>query len=691
MKIFWKGFCGIIFQTVLLREFFSVFYGTELSFVFTLSLWIIAAAEGSYFLRKIRNYPLTYNFLTIFENFFFIISIFLLRGTRHISQIQFSQSFLLFSFLIVFFAGFIEGGKFVLLSSLYRWEKSSGRIYGLESVGALTGGVLLPFFFSLNLNTFHILFLTSIFNFLTLLEFKKHKFSFLFLFFLFFLFSFFSPFIETKSLNLKWKPFKIIKSFYTPYQNIEIVRKNTEIVLSSNGLPEISNQPDYYSLKNIVFFSVCFLNKFKNAIIVSSPEIIEEIMKYRPEKIYYVGQDKKKIEIVKKYFLKKNYKNLIFIKKDPYLFLKNTDLNFDVIFIGKCLPLSFRENRKFTDEFVSLVSRKVKIVSLILPGNYDYIGKDTSFLHSIIYHTFKKHFRYSKFIFSYPFISIYSNIPLNNVNKKMIVDNDFFNRSYLKYVLDKKRAKIYIAKNIEKTPLNTLNSQNLFFFSISHFFSFSNKKAGVFFFDYFKKITRTKILPFIFSFIFFIIFLFISKKNIRSGIIFTNGFVCFGYESLLIIITQIIHGYIYSKISTVIALFMGGISAGAIISGNFLKRKHLIYSELLNFSFYSISFLLIYLLKTMPFLLLIILIFISGFFVGFEFGIISGIEKGGFTDKTGKLYAFDLTGGALSSISIPLLILPIFGLYLSFLIFPLVKFTNLIFQKPWSWERINSI
>ena len=404
-------------------------------------------------------------------------------------------------------------------------------------------------------------------------------------------------------------------------------------------------------------------------------------MKYSPEKIYYVGQDKKKIEIVKKYFLKKNYKNLIFIKKDPYLFLKNTDLNFDVIFIGKCLPLSFRENRKFTDEFVSLVSRKVKIVSLILPGNYDYIGKDTSFLHSIIYHTFKKHFRYSKFIFSYPFISIYSNIPLNNVNKKLIVDNDFFNRSYLKYVLDKKRAKIYIAKNIEKTPLNTLNSQNLFFFSISHFFSFSNKKAGVFFFNYFKKITRTKILPFILSFIFFIVFLFISKKNIRSGIIFTNGFVCFGYESLLIIITQIIHGYIYSKISTVIALFMGGISAGAIISGNFLKRKHLIYSELLNFSFYSISFLLIYLLKTMPFLLLLILIFISGFFVGFEFGIISGIEKGEFTDKTGKLYAFDLTGGALSSISIPLLILPIFGLYLSFLIFPLVKFTNLLFQN----------
>jgi len=684
-----KGFCGIIFQTVLLREFFSVFYGTELSFVFTLSFWIIAAGCGSYLLRKIKNYPLTYNFLIIFENFFFIISIFLLRGTRHISQIYFSQSFLLFSFFIVFVAGFIEGSKFVLLSSLYRWEKSSGRVYGLEAAGALTGGVILPFFFFLNLNTFHILFITSIFNFLTLLKFKKHKFSFSFLFFFFFISFFFSPFIEIKSLNLKWKPFEIIKSFYTSYQNIEIVKKNTEIVLSSNGIPEISNQPDYYSLKNIVFFSVGFLNKFKNALIISNPEIIEEIEKYRPEKIYYVEQDKKKIEIVKKYFLKRNYENLNYIKKDPYLFLKNTDLNFDVIFIGKSLPLNFRENRKFTDEFISLVSRKVKIVSLILPGNYDYIGKNTSFLHSIIYHTFKKHFRYSRFIFSYPFISIYSNIPLNRVNKKMIVDNDFLNKTYLKYVLDKKREKMYIAKNIEKTPLNTLNSQNLFFFSISHFFSLSNKKTGIFFFNYFKKITRTKIFLFILSFIFFIIFLFISKKNIRGGIVFTNGFVCFGYESLLIIITQIIHGYIYSKISTMIALFMGGISAGAIISGNFLKKKNLLYSEFFNFSFYIISFLLIYFFRTIPFLFLLILIFTSGFFVGVEFGIISVIEKGEFTEKTGKLYTFDLTGGAISSILIPLLILPIFGLYLSFLIFPLVKFSNLIFQKPWSWKRVN--
>jgi len=681
LKIFWKGFCGIIFQTVFLREFFSVFYGTELSLVFTLSLWIIAAGCGSYLLKKVKNYTLIFNFFTLFENFFFILMIFLLRRLRHISYIQFTHSFLLFSFTSVFIAGFIEGARFVLLSHLFKWEKSSGRVYGLEAAGALTGGVLLPFFFSLNLNPFHILFITSIFNFLTLLEFKAHKFSFSFLFFLFFISAFFSPSIETKSLNLKWKPFKIIKSFYTPYQNIEIVKKNTEIVLSSNGIPEISNQPDYYSLKNIVFFSICFLNKFKNALIISNPEIIEEIIKYRPEKIYYVEQDKKKIGIVKKYFLKKNYENLIFIKKDPYLFLKKTDLNFDVIFIGKCLPLSLRENRKFTDEFVALVSRKVKIVSLILPGNYDYIGKNTSFLHSIIYHTFKKHFRYSKFIFSYPFISIYSNIPLNNVNKKMIVDKDFLNLSYLKYVLDKKREKMYIAKNIEKTPLNTLNSQYLFFFTISHFFSFSNKKTGIFFFNYFKKITRIKILTFILSFIFFIIFLFISKKNIRGGIIFTNGFVCFGYESLLIIITQITHGYIYSKISTVIALFMGGISAGAIVSGNFLKRKHLIYSEFLNFSFYTISFFLIYFLKTLPFLLLVILIFTSGFFVGLEFGIISGIEKGEFTNKTGKLYAFDLTGGAISSILIPILILPIFGLYLSFLIFPLVKFTNLIFQN----------
>ena len=73
------------------------------------------------------------------------------------------------------------------------------------------------------------------------------------------------------------------------------------------------------------------------------------------------------------------------------------------------------------------------------------------------------------------------------------------------------------------------------------------------------------------------------------------------------------------------------------------------------------------------------MIFISGFFVGLEFGLISFLDKSQFVDKTGKLYAFDLLGGSLSSVVIPFLILPIFGLYLSFIIFPVVKLSNFLF------------
>lgn len=507
---------------------------------------------------------------------------------------------------------------------------------------------------------------------------RKHKMAFSLLTIIFIFSSSLSPFLEKKSLNLKWTPFKIVKSIYTPYQNIEIVEKQNELVLSSNGFPEVSNQPDYYSLKNIVFFSIYPLKKVKNVLILSNPELIEEMEKYRPEKIYYVEIDPEKINTIKKYFLKKNYKNLVFVKEDPYLFLKKTKMEFDVIFAGKVMPLSFRENRKFTSSSVSLLSKKTKIVSLILPGNYDYVGKETSFIHSIVFNTFRKQFKYHKFVFAYPFISIYSNVPLKDINKNLIIDKDFFNPYYLKYTLNEKKQVQYIKKNIEKTQENTVNNQILLFTSISRFISLSNQKTGSFLFHYFKKISGNKILTvYVFVFLFLLFFL-ISKKNIYTGIILTNGVVCFGFELLIIILFQILFGYIYSKISILIALFMAGISTGGLISITFLRKKYLFYSEFLQFFFYTFSFMIIYFLKEIPSFLFFISIFLSGFFVGIEFGIISGLLKERFVEKTGKLYAIDLAGGVVSSLVIPFIILPLAGIYTSFILFPVLKFSNLI-------------
>ena len=676
MAIFLKGICGIIFQTILLREFFCTFFGSEFSFVIVLFFWMAGCGIGSFLFKKVKNYSFLFNFLTIFENVFFILSIFLLRTLRHISQIQFFLPFIISSFFIVFLSGLFEGSRFVLLSSLFKEEKSSGKVYGLEGLGALVGGIIIYFFFFLNSNPFFVLSIISIINLFTFIRPKKFSY-FLLLPFLFILF--YSNVLENISLNFKWKPFEIANSFYTPYQNIEIVKKDKEIVLSTNGIPEISNQPDIYSLKNIVFFSICFLDKLENVLVVSNPEIIDEIEKYKPKNIYYVDVDSKKIEIIKKNFLKKNYKNLKFINSQLDPFIKKTDLNFDVIFLGETFPLNFYQNTRFTSSFVSHLSKKTKIVSLLLPGNYEYAGKDISLIHSIVYNTFKKHFEYSKFIFTYPFISIFSNVQLNQVNKNFIYDNDFFNPSYIKYTLSHEKEKQYIRKNIIKTNENTINNQFLLLISVSNFLSLSNKKIGNFFFNYFKIISENKNILYFLLFFIFILFLLISRKNVGSKIVFTNGFISFGFESLLIIITQVIFGYVYSKISTLTALFMGGISIGSIISMNFLKKENIFYIEAFVLSFYILSFITIYFIRTLPFSFLLGMIFISGFFVGLEFGLISFLDKSQFVDKTGKLYAFDLLGGSLSSVVIPFLILPIFGLYLSFIIFPVVKLSNFLF------------
>ncbi|MCM8804717.1 MAG: hypothetical protein NC833_05645, partial [Candidatus Omnitrophica bacterium] len=218
------------------------------------------------------------------------------------------------------------------------------------------------------------------------------------------------------------------------------------------------------------------------------------------------------------------------------------------------------------------------------------------------------------------------------------------------------------------------SNQFCLYYSLSYYFSQTSTKIGNLMDSIFTKLYNVR--KFIYS-VFLILFLFMlfPFPSPYSSIILTNGFSCFTFETIFIFLFQINFGFLYGFISRIIGIFMAGISLGSLLS--VLKnhnRKTIYYSEIFHFIFYLFSFLLVINGK-----LSLVLIFISGFFIGWEFGVISFIsKKENIVEITGKFYSVDLIGSLSSSLFFPLFFIPALGIYYSLLLIPILKLSNLI-------------
>jgi len=412
-----------------------------------------------------------------------------------------------------------------------------------------------------------------------------------------------------------------------------------------------------------------------------------EMKKYPIKEIKYLEIDYKQIEVIKKYFIKEREK-ILFEISDPYAFLAKTDEKFDIIFLGYDLPLTLVENRFFTIEFLTILKRHLTqqgLISISLSGSPDYIGKDLLYSHSSIYKTFKRVFLNDKIVLAYPIIYLFS----ENINFEKIsftpyyeFDNEFFNPFYLNYVLDPKKQTNF-KKILLNCPsmINTNFSPTTIYYSLSYWFSKFSPNAGKFILKNFLIIFNLKKGQYLLFLFFFIIFGFIFRKKIvMYSIGFSNGFLSISFELLLLFLFQINFGYLYFFISVLISFFMIGLSSGGFFSEiKQIKENFIVKSEFFHLIFYFIAFISLFLFKKLPLLFYGIFLLTSGFFVGFEFGLLTFfLKKENLIEAVGNVYSLDLLGALLGCFCLPFLFLPMMGFLNCIFLFTLIKLANFL-------------
>jgi spermidine synthase len=740
------GISGMIAQIILLREFLISFFGNELTLGIILANWLILEAIGAFFIGK--TVERTEKKLEIYVLFQLIFSIALPFGI-YLSRVF--KNFLLttpgegLGFAPIFYSSFLillpvtlpHGALFAYGSKLYSQyikedASSIGKVYVLETIGSIIGGLLMTFLLIQYLNSFEIAFAISLMNALISAMLlwptsrsSNHPVQILFWVLsglLSFVFAYgllpqTSSAIHRSSIRSQWKDLNVIHNENSIYGNITITKRGEQYTFFTNGIPSITTPiPDIASIEDFIHFTMLSHEKPESILILSGGAggMIYEILKYPVNRVDYVELDPLLLKLIQKFPTpltqsELSDKRVKIHYTDGRFFVKRTQDRFDIIFIGLSAPQELQTNRLFSSEFFSSARDKMNpngIIALSLPGSLTYISPELRDLNACILETLKNVYRSVRIIPGDVNLYLASNSDeLNQVTPTEMIKRledrkikaSLITKGYIEYRLHDRWLKWFL-KSMEGKMIN-INSDFRplgVFFSLSYWNAlFSPYLTGIFkgFEKFSLKITIFLIT--ILTFTFAAIFAkrpYISRYSVPYAL-FTTGLTGMIFNLSIIFTFQTLYGYLYYQIGLLVTIFMGGIAFGSLYITHYLDRIKkdlnlflIIELLIILFSFilpFVLSILSLHLEKPIIYVFLyaafLAMSFLSGVLLGFQFPLATKIylstylKEGTVGQTAGLLYGADLFGGFFGGLFGGVLLLPILGLKESCFMMAMIK------------------
>jgi spermidine synthase len=745
------GMSGIVGQIVLLREFLIAFSGNELTLGIILGNWLILEAIGSFFLgktaekteRRIEIYAL----LQLIFSLAFPLAIYLARVFKNLilttpgeglgfGPIFYSSFLVLLPMTVAHGALFTYGAK--LYSQISREDAPSiGKVYVLETIGSIIGGLLFSFLLIQYFHSFEIALMIALFNTIISMlllwpeqnrpSIKRRKIlwglsilSTLFSFYL--LFSSASNRIHLSSLSSQWKNLNVIHNENSIYGNITITQRGEQFTFFTDGVPSITTPvPDVASIEDFVHFPMLFHQKPETVLVLSGGAggMIHEILKHPVSRVDYVELDPLLLKLIQKFPTPLTQSELSDQRVnihdvDGRFFVNKTQNRFDLIFIGLSAPQELQTNRLFTSEFFSVAKKRMNpggIIVLTLPGSLTYLSAELKDLNGCILNTLKGVYRSVRIIAGDATLYLASDSEkLERVKQGEIIrrleerkiKTSLINEKYIQYRLQE-RWLTWFLKSIEgeQVPINSDFRPLAVFFHLSYWNAlFSPYLTGMFKWAEGLSLKLTLTLTALFTMILLILF---KKKPQLSRYalpyaIFTSGFADMMLYLAILFTFQTLYGYLYYQMGLLVTLFMAGI---ALSSLTITQRLDRIKKDLLLFL--TTELLIILFSMILPFVLSIpshhlekpsiyillyaiflIMPFLCGILVGLQFPLASKIylvsrtEEGRFSQTAGLLYGADLFGGFFGGLFGGVLLLPILGLMDSCFLMAAIKVSSFI-------------
>jgi len=423
------GFCSMVVQSLLVREFLVVVYGTELSLGLLFSSWLlwvaIGAEIGAHIAPRVRNAVVSFSLWLIAVACLLPIQVLLIRSTHFLLRTphgEFPPPLPMALHMLFVLSPFSTavGFTFPLGVRLYREAKRVtprpvALIYMVEAVGSFIGGCMFTFLLVRMLHPCLLISMVSLMLCLasaSLLWCAFANSSFRSLLCVIALMPavlqlVFASKFERATVTLRWNSFgtgnELLLNFDSPYQNIAIGKRLDQYSLFCDG-HFVTSFPDEYTNASLAMLLVAEAKKPSNVLVIGNglEGLLSQLLKAGIKHVDYVQTDPLLIDAMMPFLSPPDKEALRtgrikLLHADGRRFVRETKKHYDLIFLHLGDPSTAQLNRYYTVEFFELVKKKLKedgVFALHITGSESYFGEALASYVGSIYHTLKASFRH---------------------------------------------------------------------------------------------------------------------------------------------------------------------------------------------------------------------------------------------------------------------------------------------------------
>jgi spermidine synthase len=669
LLIFLSGFIATVVQVLIIRGLTTLLEGNEFMMGWTIGIWMLLTGTGAFLGRKFNTLKIniisTQNILLAISAFppVLLVLLNLIKNSLFLPGMQVSPLLFIFvSFLVLGPTCLLTGFLYSLfVRSIQSDKKNFIRVYAIESLGSIAGGVTVSFllinWLTVLQSLFLLLFLISFILFLL----RKVKTNLILSLFAGTITAllFFSP-LENLIRSRVFSNQKILENKDTFYGNITVTGQAGEYNFFNNG-SLIFSSGNFIVQEEYAHYALLQCVDPKKVLIVSGgiSGIANEVLKYSSVKqVDCIEINQELIGLGRKYSLLPRDSRVNFIYSDVKRSLKKSHSKYDAVIMAVPAPSSLQANRYYTDEFLSVLKKNLNPGAIVLYGvssTGNYMGNAQANKLIVLINTLKKHFKNVKILpgeKDYLLVSDSTiSLDISELYSKAKVENSYVNSDYIDDASIQMRSGS-IAENLPKNSLINTNNRPLpvFFDTLrytSQFYTTRNK------FIYLPLLLL--LLP-----------LFFMKPE--STGMYIAGFSGASIEILLIFAFQITYGYIYAAIGFIVALFMTGMVIGSLLGYRWkvsaiqlpvLQAGLILHLVILPFIFEILqnqnSAVLFW-----PFFILITLL--PAILIGYFYVVASSLHGSKTSESAPAVYAADLIGSSLGAIATTILLVPLLGI-----------------------------
>ncbi len=737
------GASGIVAQILLLRELLIVFQGNELSIGVILANWLILEACGAFFFgRIIDRRKSKVEFFVIVQIAFcvcFTAAVYFSRNIKAIIGIAQAEALGLFSMiaaslLILFSVSIAHGALFTFCCKLYdtvgkesRHASSIGRVYILEAIGTLIGGVLLTYVLIPRFNSIKIaLAITGLNLIVCILLLGRFWLSrqrstkivgsaclLLLLLAGAIVLTGFDQNLNEASVANQWPGQHVLHYENSIHGNVAVTAREGQYTFFSDGVPIITTPtPNTEFVEEFIHLPMLSHPEPMEILIISGGAggIITEVLRHSVKKIDYVELDPLILKLVKRYstaLTDNEFRSpeLQIHYQDGRYFVAHTDNKYDLIFIGFSYPRDLQVNRLYTKEFFIICSDRLKTEGLLvlnLPGSLTYLSRELSDLNRCIINTLQEVYPYTRKIpgdvnlylasRSGSILSAGHSDLTERYNKRKL-DTRLLTPDHIMYKLHPRWLERFI-RSVERGTdrINRDFQPAAVYYSLAYWNAlFAPGLRRIF--TFLEGVNLWMVLMVFTGLTLLLLGVGAKFKSVTTPIplcVATTGFAGMLFDLVLIFAFQILYGYVFHWIGIIISAIMAGTALGGHIATITLKRTRNHLRIFMNIELAVAAFTIILpiiltqtnLAENRPLVFLPLALF-SGILVGLEFPLanhiyLSNKPSSGLSHTAGLFYGADLIGGWLAGIAGGIFLLPLFGLLGACIVLCMLKLSTLV-------------